>query len=68
MPETQSTTRDLAPARTLITLPRSTAPVCNVCGGEVFMRGPNDRLSATRKPPRCVECLSLERHRQLRLW
>ena len=50
----------------IITLPRDAECRCNVCGGEDFMPGPNIRLSATREPPRCVECLSLERHRQLR--
>ncbi len=50
-----------------ISLPSAGERACNVCGGNAFMRGPNDRLSSTRKPPRCVECLSLERHRQLRL-
>ncbi len=49
-----------------VTLPLAADPRCNVCGADAFMRGPNDRLSSTRKPPRCVECLSLERHRQLR--
>lgn len=51
----------------MITLPRAADRRCNVCGGDTFMRGPNDRLSSTGEPPRCVECLSLERHRQLRL-
>jgi SAM-dependent methyltransferase len=50
----------------MITLPRAAERRCNVCGGEEFMHGPNNRLSATRELPRCVECLSLERHRQLR--
>lgn len=50
----------------MITLPRTDEAVCNVCGGDRFMRGPNERLSSTRKLPRCVACKSLERHRQLR--
>jgi len=50
----------------MITLPLRRDAHCNVCGGDAFMRGPNDRLSSTREPPRCTECLSLERHRQLR--
>ena len=50
----------------MITLPLERDPHCNVCGGDTFMRGPNDRLSSTRELPRCTECLSLERHRQLR--
>jgi SAM-dependent methyltransferase len=39
---------------------------CNICGGTQFGLGPNDRKSATGKPPRCKRCRSLERHRQLR--
>ncbi len=39
---------------------------CNICGGTQFELGPNDRKSATGKPPRCKRCQSLERHRQLR--
>jgi SAM-dependent methyltransferase len=50
----------------LITLPPAREPRCNVCGGDTFMHGPNGRLSSTRELPRCTECLSLERHRQLR--
>ena len=50
----------------MITLPLERDGRCNVCGGTTFMRGPNERLSSTRELPRCVECLSLERHRQLR--
>ena len=51
----------------MITLPRAADTACNVCGGTTFMLGPNERLSSTRKPPRCTSCKSLERHRQLRL-
>ena len=40
---------------------------CNICGGETFLPGPNDRLSQTGRPPRCAGCYSLERHRQLRV-
>jgi SAM-dependent methyltransferase len=40
--------------------------VCNICGGAEFELGPNNRRSATGKPPRCKRCRSLERHRQLR--
>lgn len=39
---------------------------CNICGGAQFELGPNDRTSATGRPPRCISCRSLERHRQLR--
>jgi len=39
---------------------------CNICAGTKFEPGPNERLSATGKPPRCKDCRSLERHRQLR--
>lgn len=39
---------------------------CNVCGGSTFQPGPHKRLSSNRKLPRCTQCQSLERHRQLR--
>jgi predicted SAM-dependent methyltransferase len=45
---------------------RFTKPRCNVCGGQKFGRGPNERLSPTGKPPRCKRCQSLERHRAFR--
>jgi len=40
---------------------------CNICGGNKFFRGPNSRLSITNQYPWCLNCLSLERHRGLRL-
>ena len=46
--------------------PNSDSVKCNICGGGEFELGPNDRLSSTRKRPRCRQCQSLERHRQLR--
>jgi SAM-dependent methyltransferase len=39
---------------------------CNICEGTQFEPGPNDRRSATGRLPRCKNCRSLERHRQLR--
>ncbi|MHA1523284.1 MAG: class I SAM-dependent methyltransferase [Alphaproteobacteria bacterium] len=47
---------------------RQIAPLaaCSMCGGTEFGRGPNDRLSASGVPPRCLECRSLERHRIIR--
>lgn len=45
---------------------RFTKPRCNICGGRKFLRGPNLRLSATGKPPRCKRCHSFERHRAFR--
>ncbi len=39
---------------------------CNICSGMQFEPGPNERVSATGKLPRCKNCRSLERHRQLR--
>lgn len=41
-------------------------PECNICGGNEFIRGPNGRLSGTKKFPKCKGCSSLERHRALR--
>jgi|SaaInlStandDraft_7_1057024.scaffolds.fasta_scaffold122921_2 SAM-dependent methyltransferase len=42
---------------------------CNICGKNIFFRGPNSRLSLTSQYPWCLNCLSLERHRGLRiLW
>lgn len=46
--------------------PNSNSVKCNICGGDEFELGPNDRVSSTRKLPRCTQCQSLERHRQLR--
>ncbi|WP_456376731.1 class I SAM-dependent methyltransferase [Lutibacter sp.] len=40
---------------------------CNICGNKIFFRGPNSRLSTTNQYPWCINCLSLERHRGLRL-
>lgn len=45
---------------------RFTKPRCNICGGQKFRHGPNQRLSPTGKPPRCKRCHSLERHRAFR--
>lgn len=39
---------------------------CNICGGEEFAAGPNGRLTASGKPPRCAGCGSLERQRSVR--
>lgn len=39
---------------------------CSMCGGTEFGRGPNQRLSASGVPPRCLTCRSLERHRVIR--
>ena len=44
----------------------SSQVTCNICGGVQFKPGPNNRKSSTNKPPRCKQCQSLERHRQLR--
>lgn len=44
----------------------ATEAVCNICGGEVFLPGPNGRMSRSGRPPRCAYCGSLERHRRLR--
>lgn len=41
-------------------------PVCNICGGQNFGKGPGNRLSVTSKLPKCLTCFSLERHRSLR--
>ena len=45
--------------------PDSTHETCNICGGQDFIPGPNGRLSYG-KPPMCLNCGSLERHRILR--
>jgi predicted SAM-dependent methyltransferase len=45
---------------------RLTKPRCNICGGQKFLRGPNQRLSATGMRPRCKRCHSFERHRVFR--
>ena len=45
---------------------RFTKPRCNICGGQKFMRGPNERLSSTGKRPCCKRCHSFERHRAFR--
>jgi predicted SAM-dependent methyltransferase len=44
----------------------SLAISCNICGMDIFGPGPGGRLSATGKPPLCMRCNSLERHRTLR--
>jgi Methyltransferase domain len=38
---------------------------CNICGSPNFCTGPGGRLSSTGKPPKCLSCFSLERHRAL---
>jgi len=43
-----------------------TSAACNICGGTQFEPGPNQRMSSTGRAPRCTQCRSLERHRQLR--
>jgi SAM-dependent methyltransferase len=40
--------------------------ICNICGGDQFLFGPNHRKSSTGMDPRCASCDSLERHRALR--
>jgi len=40
---------------------------CVICGGETFEPGPFGRLTREGITPRCANCLSLERHRALRL-
>jgi SAM-dependent methyltransferase len=45
---------------------RFTKPRCNICGGQKFRRGPNQRLSPTGKRPGCKRCRSFERHRAFR--
>ena len=44
----------------------ATHTFCNICGDNTFLTGPGERLSETRRPPRCASCQSLERHRALR--
>lgn len=39
---------------------------CNICGGTNFDFGPSSRLSISRRPPLCTQCISLERHRVVR--
>src|SRR5438874_10108510 len=41
-------------------------PICNICGDDRFIPGPNRRLSRSSLPPRCASCLALERHRAIR--
>lgn len=44
-----------------------TGPVCNICGGTVFVPGPAGRMAAKgRLAPRCADCGALERHRIVR--
>jgi hypothetical protein len=40
--------------------------ICCICGGDRFGLGPGGRMSSTGKPPRCLSCQSLERHRIFR--
>jgi hypothetical protein len=40
--------------------------VCNICGEESFVPGPNGRLTESGAPPQCAGCRSLERQRSLR--
>lgn len=48
--------------------PGGAAPLaaCNICGGQEFKPGPNQRLAQDRIPPRCAACGSFERHRIVR--
>lgn len=39
---------------------------CPICGGTDFTAGPKGRMSPAGQPPRCAQCLSLERHRAFR--
>lgn len=41
-------------------------PGCNICEGRKFIAGPNGRISASGKAPRCADCGSLERQRSVR--
>ena len=45
---------------------RLTKPRCNICGGQRFILGPNQRLSPTGQRPCCKRCHSVERHRAFR--
>jgi|HubBroStandDraft_2_1064218.scaffolds.fasta_scaffold11757_3 hypothetical protein len=53
------------PVRLTALAARSAATACNICGGQNFAPGPGGRLAAFGKPPKCVRCGSLERHRVL---
>ena len=39
------------------------SPCCNLCGGKLFLPGPEGRMASNARPPRCKGCGSLERHR-----
>lgn len=54
------------PERSRSPAPAGASAACNICGGTRFEAGPNQRLSSTGRAPRCSQCRSLERHRQLR--
>jgi len=54
------------PDRSRSPAPAGASAACNICGGTRFEAGPNQRLSSTGRAPRCSQCRSLERHRQLR--
>jgi len=41
---------------------------CNICSNNIFIKGPNNRLSLTEKYPLCANCFSLERHRGLKVF
>ena len=41
---------------------------CNICSNNLFLKGPNNRLSLTQKYPFCAHCFSLERHRGLKVF
>ncbi len=48
---------------------KSSETPCSICGGNKFVKGPNQRLSfQTGKLPWCLSCWSLERHRGLRVF
>ena len=48
---------------------KHSAVPCTLCGGQKFVKGPNNRLSfQTGKLPWCLSCWALERHRGLRVF
>ncbi|MEI6159135.1 MAG: methyltransferase domain-containing protein [Roseococcus sp.] len=40
--------------------------LCNICGGDAFKPGPNNRMAPENIAPVCVGCGSFERHRAVR--
>jgi hypothetical protein len=56
-----------AQAPKLLGLLETAAPApCNVCGGNQFTGGPNNRRSSNGRDPRCASCGALERNRVMR--